>query len=217
MPAHRAGTKGVPRAVREELILDAATAEFGRYGHAGASLSAIAAAAGVSKQLVLGYFGSKDALFAACATRAGASIADPVDVVLARGGTPRALAEATLAAIFTALAPRPHDWNVLNDRTAPPDSAAHRAARAARVRIAEQAAAGVGTLAALDAVTDADDLEILTDIWMGSVSALVGWWLRHPDRSPEEMTERGRRALLALSLDPTRGPGQHPGRHADTD
>lgn len=196
------GTQRVPRAQREELILDAATTEFGRYGHAGASLSAIAAGAGVSKQLVLGYFGSKDALFAACATRAGASIADRVDAVLVAGGTPLTLAEGTLTAIFTALAPRPHDWNVLNDRTPPSGSAAHRAARAARLRIAEQAAAGVGTLAALDAVADADDLEILTDIWMGSVSALVGWWLRHPDRSVAEMTERGRRALLALSRTP---------------
>ncbi|MBU2697361.1 MULTISPECIES: TetR/AcrR family transcriptional regulator [Pimelobacter] len=196
------GSKRVPRAQREELILDAATAEFGRYGHAGASLSAIAAGAGVSKQLVLGYFGSKDALFAACADRAGASIADRIDAVLAAGGPPLTLAEGTLAAIFTALAPRPHDWNVLNDRTTPAGSAAHRAARTARVRIAEQARSGVGTLAALDAVADADDLEILTDIWMGSVSALVGWWLRHPDRSAAEMTERGRRALLALSRTP---------------
>lgn len=196
------GSKRVPRAEREEIILDAATAEFGQYGHAGASLSAIAAGAGVSKQLVLSYFGSKDALFAACAQRAGAAIADRIDAVLAAGGPPLVLAEGTLAAIFTALAPRPHDWNVLNDRTTPAGSAAHRATRTARVRIVEQARAGVGTLAALDAVADADDLEILTDIWMGSVSALVGWWLRHPDRSAAEMTERGRRALLALSRTP---------------
>ncbi|WP_418062996.1 TetR/AcrR family transcriptional regulator [Pimelobacter simplex] len=201
-PSARTGTKGLPRALREELILNAATTEFGRYGHAGASLSAIAAGAGVSKQLVLGYFGSKDALFAACASRAGTAIADRVDAVLAAGGTPLTLAEGTLAAIFAALAPRPHDWNVLNDRTPPADSVAHQAARSARLRIAAQARAGVGTLAALDAVTDADDLEILTDIWMGSVSALVGWWLRHPDRSAAEMTERGRRALLALAHTP---------------
>ena len=32
------GTKGVPRAQREQLILDAATFEFGRFGYAGAAL-----------------------------------------------------------------------------------------------------------------------------------------------------------------------------------
>lgn len=189
----------IPRAEREELILDAATTEFSRLGYAGASLSAIAAGAEVSKQLVLGYFGSKDALFAACAARAGTAIADRVDEVLARGGAPLALAEGTLSAIFTALEGRPHDWNLLNDRTLPPDSVGHATARAARARIAEQARAGVGTLAVLDEVADADDLTILTDLWMSAVSALVAWWLRHPDRSPAEMTDRGRRALTALS------------------
>lgn len=198
------GSKRVPRHEREQLILDAAVTEFGRYGHAGASLSAIAAGSGVSKQLVLAYFGSKDALFAACAQRAGAAIADRIDAVLAAGGSPLALAEGTLAAIFAALEPRPHDWNVLNDRTTEPGSAAAQAARTARVRIAEQAAAGVSTLADLDGY-DADDLAILTEIWMSSVSALVAWWLRNPDRSPAEMTERGRRALTALALDATHG------------
>lgn len=203
MPAHigstsgsTAGSKGVPRATREQQILDAAVGEFGRLGYAGASLSAVATGAGVSKQLVLGYFGSKDALFAACARRAGDGIADRVDEVLAHGGGALELAEGTLAAIFTALEPRPHDWNVLNDRTPPPGSAAHEAARAARLRIAAQANAGVGSLAE---VGDADDVAILTEVWMSSVSALVAWWLRHPDRSPTEMTARGRRALTALA------------------
>ena len=193
------GSKGVPRAVREELILDAAVSEFGRYGYAGASLSAIAAGADVSKQLVLAYFGSKDDLFAACATRAGTVVADPVDVVLAAGGPPLALAEATITAIFTALEPRPHDWNVLNDRTTPPGSAAHEAARAARTRIAAQARAGTATLAARADVRDADDAAILTEIWMSTVSALVAWWLRNPDRGAAEMSERGRRALRAIT------------------
>lgn len=90
----------------------------------------------------------------------------------------------------------------------PAGSAGHATARAARLRIAGQARAGVGTLAALDEAADADDLAILTALWMSAVSALVAWWLRHPDRSPAEMTERGRRALTALSRTPVPDEGK---------
>ena len=104
----------MPRAQREQLILDAATTEFGRFGYAGAALSAVAAQAGVSKPLVMGYFGSNDGLYIACVQRA---------------------AEDTLTAVFHALAPRPHDWNVINDRTPRAGGTAQEAARRVRTTI----------------------------------------------------------------------------------
>ena len=57
------GTKGVPRADREQQILDAAVAEFGERGYAHASMAAIAQRAGMSKPLVYEYFGSKEGLY----------------------------------------------------------------------------------------------------------------------------------------------------------
>src|SRR5690348_8425984 len=60
------GTKGVPRAEREEQIVRLATAEFARAGYAGASVAAIARQAGISKPLIYQYFGSKDGLYLAC-------------------------------------------------------------------------------------------------------------------------------------------------------
>ena len=110
------GTKGVPRAQREQLILDAATIEFGRFGYAGATLSAVAAQAGVSKPLVLSYFGSKDGLYSACMQRAGANLIDHIEAVLTTRQSPPQMAEDTLTAIFQALAPPP----------APPPLAGHR-------------------------------------------------------------------------------------------
>ncbi|MCP3811822.1 TetR/AcrR family transcriptional regulator, partial [Mycobacteriaceae bacterium Msp059] len=95
------GTKGVPRAQREQLILDAATEEFGQDGYAGAALSAVAARAGVSKPMVLSYFGSKDGLYVACVERAGANLIDRIEQVVAAGGAPLDMARDTLAAIFT--------------------------------------------------------------------------------------------------------------------
>ena len=46
-----------------ERLLDAATAEFAAYGIAGARVDRIAAAAGVNKAQMYGWFGSKDGLF----------------------------------------------------------------------------------------------------------------------------------------------------------
>ncbi len=203
------GTKGVPRPQREQLILDAATTEFGRFGYAGAALSAVAAHAGVSKPLVLSYFGSKDGLYIACVQRAGENLIERIEAVLAAGQPPARMAEATLAAIVDALAPRPHDWNVINDATPPAGGAAQDAAGRVRSAIAEQAARGVATLADLPPLTDPDDLSLLTDVWMGTVTACVNWWLRHPDETAAEMSERARRVLAAVAAVSAEHGGQH--------
>lgn len=50
---------------RRADILAAATHEFAAAGYAGARMDRVAAAAGVNKQLLFHYFGSKDGLFAA--------------------------------------------------------------------------------------------------------------------------------------------------------
>ena len=152
----------------------------------------------MSKPLVLSYFGSKDGLYVACIERAGANLIDRIEQVLSAGQPPVWMAQDTSAAIFTGLCPRPHDWNVINDRTVPPGGVAHEAARRVRSTIADQASRGVGTLADLRALDDTDDLSLLTDVWMNMVTAVINWWLRHPDRTAEEMTRRSQRVLTAI-------------------
>ncbi|WP_234878972.1 TetR/AcrR family transcriptional regulator [Mycobacteroides salmoniphilum] len=194
-----AGSKGVPRAQREQQILDAAADEFGRYGYAGAALSAIASAAGVSKQLVLSYFGSKDGLYVACVERAGRNLIVPIEQAISGERGPIGTADDTLAAIFTALEPRPHDWNVINDRTPPTGGRAHAAARGVRTAIAGQAARGIAGLSELDYLKP-EDVSLLTDVWMSTVTALVRWWLRHPEQPAAEMIQRSRRIFAALNM-----------------
>lgn len=55
---------------RREKLLEAARGEFGAHGVAGARVARIAAAAGVNKQLIFYYFGSKDGLRRAVEARA---------------------------------------------------------------------------------------------------------------------------------------------------
>ncbi|GAB2982446.1 TetR/AcrR family transcriptional regulator [Nocardioides montaniterrae] len=184
----------LPRDQRESLLLDAAREELGAKGFAGASLGAIAARADVSKALVLSYFGSKDGLYAACVQRAGDTLAPRIEEVINRPSPPGEMALATLTAIFTGLEGRQQDWNVLNDRTVPTTGDGARAGRAQRRLIADQAARGIAALSDFAELED-DDRDLLTAVWMGTVTAVVNWWLRHPDRTPGEMAVRCERVL----------------------
>ena len=64
-----AGSKRLPRAVREQQMLDAAVQMFSMNGYHETSMDSIAAAAQISKPMLYLYYGSKDELFGACVTR----------------------------------------------------------------------------------------------------------------------------------------------------
>lgn len=194
--AKRTGTKGVPRAAREQQILDAAGQELAARGFAGLTVDAVAARVGVSKPLVYGYFESREGLAAACVERAGRSVTEQVERALASGRGPVLdRAAQMLSAIFEALGSRPYDWPVLFDPSIARDSRAHQVAMTYRRRMAEQATIGV---AAAAGHLDAPDLDALTAMWMHAVSGLVDWWIRHPDQTAAQMAERSVRLTAAI-------------------
>ncbi|SIL47448.1 TetR family transcriptional regulator [Mycobacteroides abscessus] len=196
----RAGTKGMPRAERERQILDAACQEFGRSGYVGMSLAAVAAAVGVSKPMVLAYFGSKEQLYIACVERAGATVGDHIEAAMTAAPPTLALPRAVLQAIFQALAPRPSDWLVIWDQTLPEGSEALAAARVARTRLAALADQGVAAVgSAATQLRDAQDIGVLTQGWMGMVGAMITWWIRHPEQSAEQMAERASRLIAIIA------------------
>jgi AcrR family transcriptional regulator len=63
------GTKRLPRAVREQQMLDAAVQMFSLNGYHETSMDAIAAEAKISKPMLYLYYGSKEDLFGACLDR----------------------------------------------------------------------------------------------------------------------------------------------------
>jgi AcrR family transcriptional regulator len=63
------GTKRLPRAVREQQMLDAAVQMFSVNGYHDTSMDAIAAKAEISKPMLYLYYGSKEELFGACLDR----------------------------------------------------------------------------------------------------------------------------------------------------
>ncbi|MGW1542437.1 TetR family transcriptional regulator [Streptomyces sp. NPDC002309] len=107
-------TKRMPRAVREQQMLDAAVQIFGQRGYIAASMDDIAELAGVSKPLVYLYLNSKDDLFTACIRREAQALFEAVQAGV-RPDTPadRRLWDGLLA-FFTHTARHPDGWSVLH-------------------------------------------------------------------------------------------------------
>ncbi|WP_328711077.1 TetR/AcrR family transcriptional regulator [Nocardia salmonicida] len=174
------GTKGVPRQERERRILAAATLRFGTDGYRRTSLEAVAAETDISKALILSLFGSKDALHLRCVQEAGQVLVTAITGVLATSPA-EYMASDTLRCIFESLRDRRYDWELLHDTTVLETTAGGRAALTYRASI--RALAMDGTLALLGprGPVDPTDREILADVWLGILSALVSWYQRHID------------------------------------
>ncbi|MFI9046054.1 TetR/AcrR family transcriptional regulator [Streptomyces sp. NPDC053427] len=194
----RAGTKGVPRAARERQILAAATEQFGRHGYEATTVAAVAARVGVTKPLLHHYFGSKQDLYLACLNPVGDRLLDAIRAAMTEpaSGTPPTPLR-VLHALFLALDPQREAWFVLYDTSLPPHSDAAR--RAAHYRGAIDDLAATGTADLLHAAGSGDplDADALKYAWRGLCTALVHWWVNHPDQSPEAMAQRCARLFAA--------------------
>lgn len=196
----RAGTKKVPRAARERQMLAAATEEFGRRGYEATTMAAVAARVGVTKPLLHQYFGSKQDLYLACLDPIGTRLLDAVRTAMTRpapGAPPTPLR--VLNALFTALDGQREAWFVLYDPTLPPGGFAARRAAHYRDAIDDLAALGTADLLRTAGCADPLDADALTYAWRGLCTALVRWWVTHPDQTPQAMTERCARLFTAGS------------------
>ncbi|MFD9470400.1 TetR/AcrR family transcriptional regulator [Streptomyces goshikiensis] len=221
-PPSRAGTKGVPRARREEQILAAATEEFGSRGYAAASLPAVAARVGVTKTLLHQYFGAKQDLYLACLTPVGDRLVAVIRAAVAEGAAagPSAVGPSAatgtpllvLRAIFTALEGRREAWFLVYETSLPPDSEAARRAAGYRAAVNRLAADGTAGLLAAAGHADPLDADALNHVWQGLVATLVRWWIKHPDQSPDAMARRCARLFaVAAALAPAAAQGDASG------
>lgn len=107
------GTKRLPRAVREQQMLDAAVEVFARKGFHETSMDTIAAEASISKPMLYLYYGSKDELFRACIQREGLRFVESVvpagNPLLSPHEQLRTALEGFLAFVDT----NRHSWQVL--------------------------------------------------------------------------------------------------------
>jgi AcrR family transcriptional regulator len=192
------GTKGVPRAEREQQIVTAGIGEFAVHGYAGASMAEIARLAGISKPLIYQYFGSKDRLYLACLHSVSGGLLQRLEQAELDVDDSVASRIHPLRAIFEALEPQRHAWRMLFDPSMPATGEIAAAARDYRARTTEIAASGSARFLRARGIRSTLDASALTSVWMGIVNSLVEWWLGHPQESAEQMIKRCDRLLGAI-------------------
>jgi AcrR family transcriptional regulator len=191
----KAGTKGVARAERERQVLAVATEEFGRHGYEATTVAAIAARVGVTKPLVHQYFGAKQDLYLACLEPVGERLLAAIRAAMADTGPGvgpgvRPTPLRVLHGLFAALDGQREAWFVLYAESLPPDSEAARRAAHYRRAVDDLAATGAADILAAAGFHDPLDADALMYAWRGLTTALVRWWILHPDQSPEAMARR---------------------------
>ena len=111
------GTKRLPRAVREQQMLDAAVQMFSVNGYHETSMDVIAAEAQISKPMLYLYYGSKEELFAACLSRELSRFVDSVRADIDLKLSPRELLRHTIISVLHYIDANRASWIVLYQAT----------------------------------------------------------------------------------------------------
>ena len=182
--------KRLPRAVREQQMLDAAVKVFSRRGYHAASMDEIAEDAGISKPMVYAYLGTKEELFVACLHRegtrmmqaiAGAAAPDlPADERLWHG----------LKAFFGFVGAHRDGWAVLYRQARGEQPVAGELATM-RARLVEVVAGMLDhALRAEGREVAGTDLEVVAYALVGATESLADWLADHPEADPERTATR---------------------------
>jgi AcrR family transcriptional regulator len=107
------GTRRLPRAVREQQMLDAAVEMFSRNGYHETSMDAIAAEAEISKPMLYLYYGSKEELFGACLDRELGRFIEAVRADIDLRQSPKDLLRSTILAFMRYIDANRASWIVL--------------------------------------------------------------------------------------------------------
>jgi AcrR family transcriptional regulator len=179
----RAGTRGVPRERREQLILDVAGRVFASAGYESAPMDEIAEQAGVSKPMLYTYFGSKEGLYLAYIERAGGELlerlvsAAPVDDQSSAG------LRARITEFLAFVEEHADGWRVLFREVASTRPFAEHVA-GLRERIAEAIGRMIDS-SRLGHVPPASDA--IAHALVGAGESLANWWLDHPEIEREQV------------------------------
>ncbi|MFH9135957.1 TetR/AcrR family transcriptional regulator [Streptomyces sp. NPDC017524] len=182
-------SKRMPRAVREQQMMDAAVRTFGRRGYRAASMDEIAELAGVSKPLVYLYLNSKEELFSACIRREANALLEAVRAGVEPGLPPDGQLWAGLRAFFLHTAENPDGWSVLHRQARSHGEPFVSELGSMRDEIVAFVTGLIGA-AAREAHSDpalADrDVAGLAQALVGAAESLAGWANDTPDVSAKE-------------------------------
>ncbi len=107
------GTKRLPRAVREQQMLDAAVQMFSVNGYHETSMDTIAAQAQISKPMLYLYYGSKEDLFGACLNREMGRFIDVVRADIDFNQSPKDMLRNTIVSFLRYIDSNRASWIVM--------------------------------------------------------------------------------------------------------
>jgi len=119
------GTKRLPRAVREQQMLDAAVQMFSANGYHETSMDAIAAQADISKPMLYLYYGSKEELFAACLGRELTRFVETIRADIDLKQSPHELLRRTILSVLHYIDANRASWIVLYTQATSSQAFAH--------------------------------------------------------------------------------------------
>ena len=191
--ARRAAHLGPAR--RRPLVLDAALSLFAEHGYAGASMDAVAAAAGVTKPVVYACFpGGKTELFGALLQREEERINEMLATAAPTTATadPESAVQAALTAIFTAVAAAPDSFRIVYVSPHGADPAVVRAVARGRQRHERRMVEAVRHWG-----TAEEDAELLGRLLVAAGETGLRLLLEDPGRwPPEALAQRLTRLLM---------------------
>jgi AcrR family transcriptional regulator len=119
------GTKRLPRAVREQQMLDAAVQVFSANGYHESSMDAIAAEAQISKPMLYLYYGSKEELFGACLERELGRFVEAVRADIDLRQSPKDLLRNAVVSFLSYIDANRASWIVLYSQATSSQAFAH--------------------------------------------------------------------------------------------
>ena len=188
----------LPRAEREQQILDVAHARFAAHGFGAVTMDDLAHDAGVTKPLLYTYFGTKERLYLACMQRAGDAMLATVLAAVADATGPDDALRRGLHAFFAFVDEDRDAWRVLFDETWPDGGAiAQRVAEYRERLVALVAQTNIDRLPARRRAEHAREIEAISVALLGAAEALARWWLKTGAMSAADAAE-----LLIATAEP---------------
>ncbi|HET8660222.1 MAG TPA: TetR/AcrR family transcriptional regulator [Micromonosporaceae bacterium] len=191
--------KRLPRAVREQQMLDAAVAVFSRRGFHAAGMDEIAEEAGISKPMVYAYLGTKEELFVACLHREATRLMEAIARVVEPDLPPDEQLWRGIRAFFGFVAGHRDGWGVLyrQARGQEPFAAELAGMRRRMIEVvaglleravtrAADASGGTGA----KRPAPGRDLTAMAYALVGVAESLADWAAEHPDEDAEVTAAR---------------------------
>ena len=177
--AHTHARTRLPRAEREQQVLDIAHARFAEHGYGAVTMDDVAAAAGVTKPLLYAYFGNKERLYLACLARAGDAMFATVGEAVSGATSPADALRRGLHAFFAFVDEDRDAWRVLFDETLPAGGEiADRVAEHRERLLALVAQTNIARLPEGRQAEHATEIEAISVALLGAAEGLARWWLR---------------------------------------